>query len=376
MEYSKLKEGINEKSSVKKQHFELILTTSRDSVLSIYVTGTFNNWNVADPAYKMTPLGDGRYSLTLPEINQKTIEYKYTLGDWNSAELDEYGNETRNRKASITSGQIKDSVKRWKNKGKIYKESLQPIIELVDDAFFIPQLKKSRRVRVVLPHDYYVTTKSYPVIYMQDGQNLFDHAAPFGNWGMDKRMAVLAESGKGDFIIVCIDHAESDRINEYNPYTHKTSKLGKGNGKLYVRFLAEILKPFIDDEYRTLRDRDNTGVGGSSLGGLISIYAGLMYPEVFGRLMIFSPSLWAAHNVHFDMINFFNPYYTKIYIYAGGKEGASMLPSVTKFKDGIEKRGMDDSKINVHLSIDPDGLHNEKRWGEEFPKSIDWLFFQ
>lgn len=363
-----------EQEIVTKRKLEILLNASDSINKPIYITGNFNNWETNHSDFRMTKIGKGLYHLVIDEITDDQIEYKYTLGGWENVELDEYGNETKNRIVENPSGRVTDYVNHWKDNGAIYSDAFYPIIELVDDDFLIPQLNKSRRVRVVLPYNYYQTDKTYPVIYMQDGQNLFDQAAPFGNWGMDKRMAVLAEYGKGDFIIVCVDHAERERISEYNPYLH-TSKLGKGMGRLYVRFLAETLKPFIDQKYRTKSERDCTGIGGSSLGGLISIYAGLMFPESFGRLLIFSPSLWAAKNMHFDAINFFNPYHTKIYVYAGGQEGSGMVPLANKFKDAIEKRGMDDSLIDFHLSVDPDGMHTEKKWGEEFPKAIEWLFF-
>ncbi|MFZ1495732.1 MAG: alpha/beta hydrolase-fold protein, partial [Saprospiraceae bacterium] len=261
----------------------------------------------------------------------------------------------------------------WKIDGYTYPKKYYPIIELVADNFDIPQMGKSRRVRAVLPYNYYQTDKQYPVIYMQDGQNLFDNAAPFGNWGMDKKMAVLTDMGAGDFIIVCVDHAESDRILEYNPY-RKTS-IGFGEGKKYVRFLADTLKPFIDKKYRTKTERQFTGVGGSSMGGLISIYAGLMLPKIFGRLLVFSPSLWVSANILSDSVRYTNIDDTRVYIYAGGNEGSSMIPNAQRFRTALEQQGIGEESIDIFFSIDPDGKHTESRWGAEFPKAIKWLFF-
>ena len=139
-------------------------------------------------------------------------------------------------------------------------------------------------------------------------------------------MAVLAEQNKGGIIIVAIDNGDEDRLHEFAPYTHP--KFGKGAGKKYANFIVRTLKPYIDKNYRTRTERQFTGIGGSSMGGLISIYAGLMYPETLGRLMIFSPSLWVSDKIYFDSIEFFNPLETKIYVYAGGKEGRYMIPSV------------------------------------------------
>ncbi len=185
-------------------------------------------------------------------------------------------------------------------------------------------------------------------------------------------MAILAGQGKGDIIIVAIDHADEDRLHEFAPYTNP--KFGKGAGKKYANFIVRTLKPYIDKHYRTRPERQFTGIGGSSMGGLISIYAGLMYPEILGRLMVFSPSLWVSDKIYFDSIEFFNPLETKVYVYAGGKEGRYMIPSVERLKEAVERQGWSPNRLQFKLSLDPKGEHTELRWGKEFPKAIEWLF--
>ena len=140
-----------------------------------------------------------------------------------------------------------------------------------------------------------------------------------------------------------------------------------------MRFLADTLKAYIDKHFRTRPEREYTGIGGSSMGGLISIYAGLMYPEVFGKLMIFSPSLWVMPNIHFHFLNFNAPQDTEIYLYGGGDESAHMIPNIQRFKDAFSD--VTDAQIHFKLSIDPQGKHNETKWGEEFPKAAEWLYF-
>jgi predicted alpha/beta superfamily hydrolase len=139
--------------------------------------------------------------------------------------------------------------------------------------------------------------------------------------------------------------------------------------------MATVLKPFVDANFRTLTDRQHTGVGGSSMGGLISVYSGFIFPETFGKMMIFSPSLWLTPKIYFHAINFFNPFQTKIYLYAGGKEGSNMVPNVQRLKAALQRKGLDGSKIEFNISIDPSGEHNEAKWGTEFPKAVEWLFF-
>ena len=249
-----------------------------------------------------------------------------------------------------------------------------PHIQVISEQFEIPQLVKTRRITALLPHNYHETERRYPVLYLQDGQNLFDDFAPFGNWGVDRKLALMAEKGMSDIIVIAIDHAEEERVAEFTP-SHQT-KIGVGDGKKYTRFLADTLKPYVDQHFRTLTDREHTGIGGSSMGALVSIYAGLMYPEVYGRLMIFSPSLWVSPNIPDFGIPFHDPLAARIYIYAGGKESDTMIPNITRYKNALERKGMDMSKFEFHISIDPEGIHNEVHWGREFPKAIEWLFFR
>ena len=110
------------------------------------------------------------------------------------------------------------------------------------------------------------------------------------------------------------------------------------------------------------------------MGGLISIYAGLLFPEVYSKFMIFSPSLWAAPKLYLEPVQFSAFAETRIYLYAGGKEGAGVLTNVRKFKESMETQRFDPSRLKIEISSDPQGRHTESRWGQEFPKAIEWLF--
>lgn len=353
--------------------FELTTTSGND--FPVYISGNFNNWNASDPAFRFKKTETGTFQLALkPDLSfPEKLEYKYTRGDWKNVELDEYGNEIKNRIVTTDQEVVSDHVPRWKQNGLTYNPEFLPIIEVISENFEIPQLIKTRRIAALLPHDYHQTDRRYPVLYLQDGQNLFDDHAPFGNWAVDKKLAVLAERGMDDVIIVAIDHAEEDRIAEFTPSIN--TRLGKGDGKKYIRFLADTLKPHVDKHFRTLPERAHTGIGGSSMGGLITIYAGFMYPEVYGKLMVFSPSLWVAPNIHFQLMSFDEALDLKIYLYGGNEEGTYMVPNMERFIRAIGQQGIA-SNIDFHLSIDPQGKHNEARWGEEFPKAVEWLFFK
>lgn len=341
----------------------------------IYVSGTFNRWATGDARYRLRQLAPDAYAITLHLVDfNRPIEYKYLRSSWEGVELDENGNEAPNRQVSPGQSLRRDRVLRWKHAGRFYLSEYLPTIVVIDEAFEIPQLIRTRRIAALLPHDYELTDKRYPVLYLQDGQNLFDDYAPFGNWAVDKRLAVLAEQGLGDVIVISIDHAQEQRIEEFTP-SHRT-RLGRGEGKKYVRFLADTLKPYIDKTFRTLPGWRHTGIGGSSMGALISIYAGLIYPEVYGRLMIFSPSLWVMPQIPFHLLQLSEPYGGRVYLYGGRKESDNMVPNLERFKYEMEQQlhGAH-AKPTFKLSIDPEGEHNEARWGEEFPRAVRWLFF-
>lgn len=360
-------------ASESQQQILFELSTTVGDTRPVFIAGNFNDWKVADPEYQLQAVGDGKYHLRLPKKNlPETIEYKYTRGSWDTVELDQDGKERLNRTTTPEETELRDIVPQWMSSGLIFRDKYLPQIEIIDETFAIPQLIRTRRIAALLPHDYHETDKHYPVLYLQDGQNLFDEYAPFGNWAVDKRLAALSEQGKGNIIIIAIDHAKEKRIAEFTP--SYTTRLGRGEGKKYARFLADTLKPYIDKEFRTRPEAEFTGIGGSSMGGLISIYAAMMYPEVYGRLMVFSPSLWVTPNIPFRLINLTEEYHGRVYLYGGKKESNTMVPNLHRFRDALSQN-RSNAKPEFMLSIDPEGEHNEARWGEEFPKAIKWLFF-
>lgn len=342
----------------------------------VFITGNFCKWLPDLEEYQMTMVSPGNYRYQFPEDLELTfpIEYKYTRGGWDQVELDRSGRPYGNRFIKAGELLVKDNVIRWQT-DLSKKEDLSPIVELVSEAFEITQFAKTRRIRVLLPHDYYeIPDQHYPVMYMTDGQNLFGEGSEYGNWEIDKSLAKLAREHKAGVIIVAIDHGEEDRIQEFSPYDNP--KTGKGYGAKFLQFISGPLKKHIDANYRTRPDRLNTGIGGSSVGGLLSIYAALMFPQTFSRFLVFSPSLWISQKIYFDVVHFFEPFETRIYLYAGGKEGAHMIPNITKLKETLETQSFGYSRVKIKSSIDPKGEHEETLWCKEFPKAFEWLFFE
>ena len=343
----------------------------------VFLTGDFCNWNPSNPDFVMDRVDEGRFRISLdkvPDLVEKSY-YKYTKGGWDHVELDVLGNSPRNRLFDLEELQQPDFVPLWRQNGYTpYYEETMPVVEIFSEAFEIPQLKRKRKISVLLPHDYHTNTeKRYPVLYMNDAQNLFGKGSAYGNWEIDKRISLLKSEGETDVIVVAIDHGDETRNSEYSPY--KTPKENqKGEGMRYATFIVRTLKPLIDEQYRTLPERQFTGIGGSSMGGLISIYTGMMYPEKIGRLMVFSPALWTSPKIYFDAVEFFNPLDTRIYLYGGGKESSTMFSNIEKLIATIEGQGFSSEKVQIKAELDPEGLHNEKRWGQEFPKALKWLF--
>jgi predicted alpha/beta superfamily hydrolase len=353
---------------------KIVLLTAQDDERPVYLSGNFNNWATQDHKFLMTKLEKGKYEFSFPNDPQfqEELIYKFTKGDWSEVEIDKYGNKTPNRHWKDNNQSKTEKVAKWRKNWLPYRPSQLPKIHLISEEFEIPQLNKTRKIWALLPHDYDTSDECYPVLYLQDAQNLFNEGAEFGNWQIDKKLAVMSDYGIGKIIIIAIEHGESERLQEYN--VGKTL-LGKGHGKEYIRFITDTLKPFVDKTFRTKSEREFTGIGGSSMGGLVSIFSGLIYPEVFGKLMIFSPSLWVIPKIKLGFLDFFEPMETRIYLYAGGDESETMVKHVTKFQKRILKRESLQGKMKVHLSINQEGKHNEQYWSDEFPKAIEWLFY-
>lgn len=342
---------------------------------NIYITGNFNDWNPRDLNYVLKKMNFDEYQINIPDdVLPDKIEYKFTKGGWENVELDRYGNITPNRKIEKTEKESSNLVEKWRFNWGPFKEEYNPIVELIDEDFYIPQLDRYRKVWALLPHNYYKTEQKYPVLYLQDAQNLFNEKGEYGNWEIDKKLSLLSEYGRGDIIVIAVDHGKESRINEY---IFDNDNVAKGSeGKKYIRFITDTLKPFVDQKYRTKRERDYTGIGGSSLGGLISIYSGFLYPEVYSKLLIFSPSLWVEPNNNFPMLKFQKPYKTKVYLYGGDLESSNMVDRIETFEESLHQwEDMELFDFEIKTSINPEGKHSEFYWSQEFPRAIEWLYY-
>ena len=232
---------------------------------------------------------------------------------------------------------------------------------------FSPELKVQKKIWVYLPKDYADSDKKYPVIYMHDAQNLFDAKTSFaGEWEVDETLNKM----NAQLIVVGIEHGNEKRLDELTPY--KNEKYGGGNGTNYVDFIIKTLKPKIDSVYRTKSNAKNTAVFGSSLGGLISFYAAIQHPEVFGKAGIFSPSFWFSDEIYTLMENA-EKTKAKIYFMAGDSESEEMVHDLKKMETLLYRNRCYCLNLNKTLIV-KGGEHNEKLWRENFEEAIKWLF--
>jgi len=334
---------------------------------SIYIAGSFNGWNPQDEKYRFQQNANGNYFINL-KLDKGSYEYKITRGDWDKVECKKSGAGIENRSLKVESAKtIEIAVEEWVDRfpTKPRKSTASKNVHIIDTAFLIPQLNRTRRIWIYLPPDYESSGKKYPVLYMHDGQNIFDDATSFaGEWGVDE---FLDSTKLNKCIVVGIDHGEQKRINEYCPYDME--KYGKGEGDLYVDFLVKTLKPFIDKNYHTLQDKKNTYVAGSSMGGLISMYAILKYPSVFGGAGVFSPSFWISPGIFNDIKAKGNKMNSNIYFYGGKLEGETIVPDMQKAYEEIKKV----SGSRETIIIRENGKHNEPTWRKEFPLFYEWV---
>ncbi|MEJ7627747.1 MAG: alpha/beta hydrolase-fold protein [Ferruginibacter sp.] len=347
---------------------ELIVPNVQD-VDSFFIAGSFNNWQPADKAYGFLK-NDEKLIYEKSELPSGIYEFKITRGSWDKVESTNNGTDINNRFINLSSDTIiQISVEGWKDNfvraPKMHTASKN--VHLLDSSFHMSKLGRDRPVWIYLPPDYNSGKKRYPVIYMHDGQNLFDSfTSGFGEWGVDEILDSLSAAGKTSSIVIGIDNGPH-RLNEYNPYNN--ARFGEGEGEAYINFIIKDLKPFVDKNYRTLSAKENTIIAGSSMGGLISYYAALKYPSVFGKAGIFSPAFWIAPDI-LPLTDTLAPQAKGMYFfYMGEKEGEEMISSMNAVTLNLGKS----SGALIYTVVDPGGKHHEYSWKKWFPEFYLWV---
>lgn len=244
--------------------------------------------------------------------------------------------------------------------------------------------RNTRLLRVWVPPGYDQpenNSRQYPVFYLNDGQNLFDPATAYigVDWQVDEAAArLIAEDKIPPLVIVGIDNAQKDRAREYLPYRSMNPPVFRPQGRRYPDFLLNEVMPFLGERYRIARGAENTGLGGSSLGAIISLYTEIARPEVFGRLLIESPSLFISNRQLLRASSAFRQWPARIFMAMGTREAGNqerdrqVVEDVRELERILRHAGLDESRLRVN--IDAGATHSEGAWAKRFPEALSFLF--
>ena len=244
--------------------------------------------------------------------------------------------------------------------------------------------RNTRRLRVWLPPGYEAPTNQgryYPVLYLNDGQNLFNSATAFNGieWRVDETADRLIRQGSvPPLIVVGIDHAQSDRMKEYLPFRSFSPAIPFPKGKYYPVFLLREVMPFVGERYRIARGPESTGLGGSSLGALISLYAAIVRPGIFGRLLLESPSLYVSQRKILRRSRTLRCWPDRVFLAVGTRESGQedndrqVVEDVRTLGGIIRGAGSDEKRLLV--MIEENATHGESAWASRFPQALEFLF--
>jgi predicted alpha/beta superfamily hydrolase len=341
---------------------------------SLYIAGDFTGWLPGVSQYMMHKNNEGKWSITLAkQVSGTVINFKFTRGSWETVEKGPSGEEIGNRTFTFgsSSSSVDVTISNWADAGGGSTSTAASNVIIMSTDFFMPQLNRTRKIWIYFPPDYETSGIKYPVLYMHDGQNLFDVLTSFsGEWEVDETLNSLAEQGKRVPIVVGIDNGGNDRIAEYTPWSNP--EYAGGDGDKYMQFIIKTLKPYIDEHYRTLTDRENTGIIGSSLGGLISHYGSLKYQETFSKAGLFSPSYWYTDSVWTFTHDTGKNLNMRFFQLCGTNESAGMVGEMKRMNDSLVSIGF--GQENIFNKIVTGGQHNENLWRESFGEAYLWLF--
>lgn len=257
------------------------------------------------------------------------------------------------------------------------KETRRGTLDHIRD-FHSNILGNDRDITIYLPPGYNDRDDvRYPVLYLHDGQNLFEAERAFipgQHWRLGEAAdEVIGSRAARPMIMVGIDNTGASRVDEYTP-TNDPARNGGGKAKDYGRMIIEELKPIIDAKFRTLNDAPNTALGGSSLGGLATLHLGLTHPDVFGQLAVLSPSVW-WHNraILTDVESFSSPQRPRIWLDMGGREGVEGLNDARSLRDLLRMKGWRD-EADFNYFEDRRADHSERAWAKRAPAVLEFLF--
>lgn len=339
---------------------------------TLFLAGDFNGWNPRNPAFRFQKNPQGIPELTVQSL-QTNLLYKVTRGSWATVEVAASGQDIPNRSSANTAGsQISLSVADWSDtKGN---HTAGPRVSVLTSQLWLPSLKKYRRIWVYLPAAYALEpNRRFPVMYFHDGQNVMDAATSFsGEWRVDEALIQLENQPAWEPVIaVGIDHGGQDRITELTPFRHPN--YGGGNAENYASAVVEVVKPLIDSLYRTKKEAPFTAIGGSSLGGVASLFMAYQYPDVFSKALIFSPSLWFSDSLRQFCLAQPQPTASRLFWACGTNEGdPDMVPDMNQCYNDLILVGMPAGQM--FKKVVSGGTHSESFWSSQVQEGMQWLF--
>lgn len=263
-----------------------------DSITNkMFIAGNFNGWNPADSSTMLVWENGVLQTTIVIDSTWSALEYKFTCGSWEKGEVKKNGAPQPNRTCFYKPGMVvEEKIESFAHIAPKWQPAENTSV--IKIKLYAETLNKEKTIRILLPCDYEKNDLNYPVLYMLDGQNLFDETMSHsGEWGVDEAMDSLCNIHKMQAIIIGIDHAGEERIAEYSPYPIQ-DYVTQPQGDAFAEFVVNTLKPFIDSSYRTQPEREFTGIAGSSMGGVMSMYMVMKYNNVFSKAGVFSPAFW------------------------------------------------------------------------------------
>lgn len=348
----------------------------------IWISGNdqaLGRWNGA--GVKLAPTVDGRYAATLPFQPGTLLEYKVTRGGWATVEKGGTGGELQNRRliTGSRSERAVSIVRSWADFLPPRQPTLTGTIHYLRDVSSQFSIRP-RDIIIYLPPGYDDDpTRRYPVLYMNDGQNVMDETTSFvGEWNADETAHNRILAGRVEPLIIVGVYNTADRIPEYSQVVDPNyPELGGGKSPDYARFLVEELKPRIDSTYRTKPEPESTGIAGSSLGGLASLYIALTYPDVFRRVGAVSPSIyWGNRDIlsRYDALSAKLP--LKIWLDMGTEESTRSVDPIADtraMRDRLVAKGWVVGEDLRYLEVQG-GRHNEQYWSARFGDILEYLY--
>ncbi len=336
----------------------------------VYLAGDFQGWDPESPAHRLIDVGGHTHELTLSFDPGTTLAFKVTRGSWETVEKAADGTELPNRTYEVTApATLEVTVAAWADGTPSTSTRAGDVTTIT-----VPGFLDGRRVWVYLPPGYHDTTARYPVLYLLDGQNVFDKATSFaGEWKVDETLEALIPAGEiAPLIVVAVDNGGGERIAEYTPWADGESR-GGGGGE-HLAAIADVLVPHIDATYRTMTGPASTGIGGSSLGGLMALYATFSRPDVFGVNAALSPSIWwADRRVIAFAAGSTKPGGARLWTDMGTAESGTSIRDLRDLREALVALGF---VVGTDLQVveEQGGGHNEAAWSRRFPDVVRFLF--